>query len=157
MHTVEVDWKGNLQFNAEANGHTLIMDVITEEKEQNNFVPDYSLLTAIADANAISVIATLKKKHISVVNFHIRITGDMNMEEPIDYTAIHLVYEIKALPAFEPEILDAIAETHANYTGIAHLVNKTVPLSYDVIYNGKAVFADKPCEKSPEENVVYFF
>jgi putative redox protein len=96
VHEIETQWMGKMQFNALVNGHTVIMDA--PEKvggEDNGPIPKPFVLTALSGCTGMDVVALLRKFGQPVDDFDIKAIGEISKQAPIEYIAIHLIYNFK--------------------------------------------------------------
>jgi putative redox protein len=83
QETVIANWLGNMAFEAEVNGHTLVLDAIPEVGGENRGPrPKPLMLAALAGCTAMDVISILKKMRVPVEKFNVRAQGDLTDEHP---------------------------------------------------------------------------
>jgi len=100
-HYVETQWTGKMQFNALVNGHTLVMDGPEKVGGENNGpIPKPFVLTALTGCTGMDVIALLRKAGKQVSDFTLRVEGEISKEPPIEYTSIHLIYELNGVKIY---------------------------------------------------------
>ena len=95
-HEIETLWMGKMQFNTLVNGHTVVMDA--PEKvggEDNGPIPKPFILSALSGCTGMDVVALLRKANKTVKDFNIKVIGEISKHPPIEYTAIHVVYDFK--------------------------------------------------------------
>ena len=82
-HIVKTNWKGNLTFQSDINGHKLIMDA-PEAGGGNDLGPSPKrlLLAAIAGCSGMDVVSILKKMRVEIENVEIEVSGDVADENP---------------------------------------------------------------------------
>lgn len=109
-HEIEVQWMGKMQFNALVNGHTIVMD--GPEKvggEDNGPIPKPFVLTALAGCTGMDIAAILRKADKKVDDFDMKIIGEISKKAPIEYVAIHIIYEFKGAVENQEAALNAVA------------------------------------------------
>src|SRR6476659_6997415 len=98
-HEIETMWMGKMQFNALVNGHTIIMDAPERVGgEDRGPIPKPFILTALSGCTGMDIIALLRKQGIHLKDFTLKVSGEISKQPPIEYTSIHVVYEIKGRP-----------------------------------------------------------
>ena len=143
-HYVETRWAGKMQFNALVNGHTLIMDGPEKVGGENNGpIPKPFLLTALTGCTGMDVIALLRKSGRHVTNFILRVEGEISPHPPIEYTGIHLVYELSGYENWEDDVLKAINHSQENICGVSKMLKRILPLTWEILYNGIEIFNNK--------------
>jgi putative redox protein len=146
-HYVETQWRGKMQFNALVNGHTLVMD--GPEKlggENNGPVPKPFVLTALTGCTGMDVVALLQRAGKHVTDFVVKVEGDATDRTPIEYTKIHLVYEFNGDQHLQKDVLHAVTMSQEKFCGVSKMLKKILPVTWDVIYNGKQIFSNRQTE-----------
>ena len=151
-HEIEVQWMGKMQFNALVNGHTIIMDA--PEKvggEDNGPIPKPFVLTALAGCTGMDIAAILRKADKIPDDFDMKVTGEISKRQPIEYIAIHLIYEFKGAAENKEAALNAVTDSQEKYCGVSSMLKKALPVTWEVTYNGELIFNNKK-EKVAELN-----
>jgi putative redox protein len=143
-HYVETQWTGKMQFNALVNGHTLIMDGPERVGGENNGpIPKPFVLTALTGCTGMDVIVLLRKAGKQVSYFTLRVEGEISKQPPIEYTEIHLVYELRGDKNLQEDVLNAITHSQENICGVSNMLKKILPLTWEVLYNDEQIFSNK--------------
>ena len=143
-HEIETQWMGKMQFNALVNGHTVVMDAPERVGgEDNGPIPKPFVLSALSGCTGMDVIAILKRSSHQVQDFNMKVTGEISKQAPIEYVAIHIVYEFKGNEDSKQAALDAVMASQEKYCGISHMLKKIIPVTWDVTYNGHLIFTNK--------------
>ena len=143
-HEIETQWMGKMQFNALVNGHTVVMDALEKAGgEDNGPIPKPFVLSALSGCTGMDVIAILKRSNHQVQDFNMKVTGEISKQAPIEYVAIHIVYEIKGNEYSKQAALDAVMASQEKYCGISHMLKKIIPVTWDVTYNDHLIFTNK--------------
>ncbi len=143
-HEIDVQWMGKMQFNASVNGHTIIMDA--PEKvggEDKGPIPKPFVLTALAGCTGMDIAAILRKAGKEVEDFNMRVTGEISKRAPIEYIAIHVVYDFKAAEENKEAALNAVTDSQEKYCGVSSMLKKAMPVTWEVNYNGVRIFNNK--------------
>ena len=143
-HEIETQWMGKMQFNALVNGHTVVMDAPERVGgEDNGPIPKPFVLSALSGCTGMDVIAILKRYSHQVQDFNMKVTGEISKQAPIEYIAIHIVYEFKGNEDSKQAALDSVMASQEKYCGISHMLKKIIPVTWDVTYNGHLIFTNK--------------
>ncbi|TAN16433.1 MAG: OsmC family peroxiredoxin [Chitinophagaceae bacterium] len=143
-HEIEVQWMGKMQFNALVNGHTIVMD--GPEKvggEDQGTIPKPLVLTALAGCTGMDIAAILRKADKNPDDFEMKVTGEISKKPPIEYVAIHVVYNFKGKEENGEAALKAVTDSQEKYCGVSHMLKKALPVTWEVNYNGKQIFNNK--------------
>lgn len=142
-HSIETQWMGKMQFNCLVNGHTIIMDAPERVGgEDNGPIPKPFVLTALSGCTGMDVASILRKADKEVDSFDIRVTGELSKGAPMEYTAVHLVYDLKGKNENKEAALSAVMDSQQKYCGVSSMLKKIIPVTWDVVYNGETVFSN---------------
>ena len=143
-HEIEVQWMGKMQFNALVNGHTIVMD--GPEKvggEDNGPIPKPFVLTALAGCTGMDIAAILRKADKNPDNFDMKVIGEISKRAPIEYIAIHVIYDFKGAVENKEAALNAVTDSQEKYCGVSSMLKKALPVTWEVKYNGELIFNSK--------------
>lgn len=145
QHEIETQWMGKMQFNSLVNGHTIVMDAPERVGgEDNGPIPKPFVLTALSGCTGMDIVAILRKENKPVKELNIKVIGELTKQAPIEYTAIHVVYEFTGDEAVKEAAMDAVTVSQEKYCGVSHMLKKALPVTWEVSYNGKQIFNNKP-------------
>lgn len=143
-HEVDVQWMGKMQFNALVNGHTIIMDGPQKVGgEDNGPIPKPFVLTALAGCTGMDVASILRKKNKNPGNFDMKVVGELTDKHPIEYTAIHVIYDFTGDEENKDDALKAVTDSQEKYCGVSAMLKKALPVTWEVRYNGVLMFSNK--------------
>lgn len=151
VHEIDVQWMGKMQFNALVNGHTIVMD--GPEKvggEDNGPIPKPLVLTALAGCTGMDVAAIFRKAGKSPDYFDIKILGEISKRVPIEYIAIHVMYEFKGPEENKEFALQAVTDSQERFCGVSSMLKKALPVTWEVNYNDKIIFNNQEKELKTE-------
>lgn len=144
-HQVETQWMGKMQFNALVNGHTIVMDGPERVGgEDNGPIPKPLLLTALSGCTGMDVVSLLRKQGVEIKDFDIVVSGEISKQHPIEYTSIHLAYNFNGDESSKQAALNAVTDSQEKFCGVSNMLKKILPVTWDVKYNGKIIFSNKP-------------
>ena len=140
-HEIETMWMGKMQFNALLNGHTVIMDAPERVGgEDNGPIPKPFVLSALSGCTGMDIVAILRREGKQLHEFNLKVSGELSKLPPLEYTSTHIVYEMKGNAEDEDAALDAVIQSQEKICGISHMLKKIIPVTWQVIYNGKEIF-----------------
>ena len=146
-HEIEAQWMGKMQFNALVNGHTIVMDAPERVGgEDHGPIPKPFILSALSGCTGMDVIAILRKADKPVTDFTIKVSGEISKTPPIEYVAIHLVYAFVGSEENKDAALQAVTDSQEKYCGVSHMLKKILPVTWEVTYNSRTLFNNKPRE-----------
>ena len=143
-HEIDVQWMGKMQFNALVNGHTVVMDAPERVGgEDNGPIPKPFVLTALAGCTGMDIAAILRKADKNPYGFDMKVIGEISKREPIEYIAVHVIYEFKGKSENREVALNAVMDSQEKYCGVSSMLKKALPVTWEVYYNGESIFSNK--------------
>jgi len=140
-HEIETMWMGKLQFNALINGHTVVMDAPERVGgEDNGPIPKPFVLSALSGCTGMDVVSILRREGRQLHEFNLKVSGEISKQPPLQYTSTHIVYEMKGSAEDRDAALDAVMRSQEEICGVSHMLKKIIPVTWQVIYNGKELF-----------------
>lgn len=144
QHEIETQWMGKMQFNALVNGHTIVMDAPPRAGgEENGPIPKPFILTALSGCTGMDVVALLRKANLAVDDFSLKVTGELSKQQPLEYIAIHIVYEIRGRNDDKDAVLKAVNDSQEKICGVSHMLKKALPITWEINFNGEMVFDNR--------------
>ena len=152
-HEIETQWMGKMQFNSLVNGHTVIMDAPERVGgEDNGSIPKPFVLTALSGCTGMDIVSILRKANKEVTDFSIKVTGELSKQVPIEYVAMHVVYEFNGEASHREDALEAGNFSQEKYCGVSHMLKKALPITWEIIYNGEIIFNNRDILMALSEN-----
>jgi len=142
-HEIETQWMGKMQFNAAVNGHTIIMDAPERVGgEDHGPIPKPFVLTALSGCTGMDVVVLLRKQGKELQDLSIAVSGEISKVPPIEYTRVHIVYDVKGKAEDQQAALDAVMYSQEKVCGVSHMLKKIIPVTWQVLYNGQEIFSN---------------
>jgi putative redox protein len=133
QETVTANWLGNMAFEAEVNGHTIVLDAIPEVGGENRGPrPKPLMLVALAGCTAMDVISILKKMRVPVEKFTVRVQGDLTDEHPKHFYKMHVVFEFTGKNLPMDKLKKAVKLSEDQYCGVSAVYKKTMELTSEI-------------------------
>lgn len=130
---MNTSWKGDMQFDANLSGHSIVMDAIPEVGGYNTGPrPKQLMLAALSGCTGMDVISILKKMRVKVEQFDIEIDADMTEEHPKHYNKIHITYKLKGKDLDKSKLEKAVKLSQDQNCGVSATYRKTMELSYSI-------------------------
>ncbi len=153
QHEIDTFWMGKMQFNAAVAGHTVIMDAPERVGgEDAGPIPKPFVLVALSGCTGMDIVALLRKTKLEVDSLNIHVTGELSKQAPIEYISIHLVYEIAADENIKEQVLKVVDDSQNKYCGVSNMLKKALPVTWEIIFNGRLCFSNKPMRAEELEN-----
>jgi len=132
-HLVKTQWKGNLTFQSEINGHKLIMDAPESGGGKDlGPSPKKLLLAAIAGCSGMDLVSILKKMRVEFDNVDIEVQGDVTDEHPKYYEKMHVIYTIAGKNVPFDKVEKAVKMSEETYCGVGALYRKAIQITSEI-------------------------
>lgn len=132
-HIIKTQWKGDLTFEADVNGHKVVMDA-NQEAGGNDSGPSPKklMLVALSGCTGMDVVSILKKMHVDIEKCNIEVQGDVTEVHPKHYFKMHVIYEFtgKDLPIEKLE--KAVKMSEDTYCGVEALYRKAIEVTSEI-------------------------
>jgi putative redox protein len=151
-HEIITQWMGKMQFNALVNGHTIVMDAPERVGgEDNGPIPKPFVLAALSGCTGMDIAAILRKSEKEVKGLDIKVTGELSTQQPMQYVAIHLVYDFTGDSANKEAALNAVNLSQEKYCGVSAMLKKALPVTWEVKYNNESIFDNRAAANATTE------
>jgi len=125
--------KGNMAFEMEINGHTVITDT-TVENGGNGFGPSPKslLLAGLIGCSGIDIMTILNKMRVEVEGVNVDIEAESRDEDPKIYNYIKIIYKFKGQNLSFDKLERAVKLAVEKYCGVSAMLEKAVPITYEI-------------------------
>lgn len=131
---IKINWVQNMAFEADIDGHKLMMDASEKVGGHNQGpTPKLLLMVSLGGCTAMDVISLSKKMRQEIEGFEIELEGDITEEHPMRYEAIKLIYKFKGKNLDKSKIEKAVGLSQEKYCGIIATLEDSVKLSYEIV------------------------
>ncbi|ABW18194.1 OsmC family protein [Alkaliphilus oremlandii] len=125
--------KGNMAFEMDLNGHTLITDAAPEIGGENlGPRPKALLLSGLIGCTGIDVMMILNKMRVKPDDVIISAEADQTDTEPKVYKTIHLIYTFKGKDLPVEKLQRAVRLSQEKYCGVSAMLEKAAPITYEI-------------------------
>ena len=126
-------WKGDMAFEAQIDGFTLMMDSVPEAGGRGlGPTPKPVLMASLGGCTGMDVISLARKMRQEVESLEIKLSADLTEEHPKKYTAIHLTYVFKGRDLDPEKLKKAIDLSMEKYCGVSATLRGGVAISYGI-------------------------
>ncbi len=131
-HIVETNWMGQMQFKANVQNHTIVMDA-TERGGGNDLgpIPKPFILTALTGCAGMELMSLIKKYNLNIKKLNLKAKGKLTDKIPYYYTSIHLIFEIET-DEDQEKISKFVARVMNDICGVSIMLKKILTLNYQV-------------------------
>lgn len=131
---VTAKWLSNMAFEAEVNGHKIVLDAEPEVGGENRGPrPKPFMLVALGGCTAMDVISILKKMRVEVETFNVHVEGDLTEEHPKQFYKMHVVYEFTGKNLPMDKLKKAVELSEDRYCGVTASYKEVMELTSEII------------------------
>jgi len=133
---VTTTWTGDMAFEADVNGHKIVMDATALEGGKDSGArPKTLLLAALSGCSGMDVVSILRKMREPCTWFAMKAEAESREEHPKKYVAIRLVYQFRKSDNLNPDnVRKACTLSQEKYCGVSAMLKDTAPLAWDIEY-----------------------
>ena len=134
METVNVNWTGDMAFDAEVNGFSIKIDA-TEAVGGKNGGPRPKPLTLVSlgGCTGMDVISILGKMRVEPDYFNVEISGELTEEHPKYYNKIHIRYIFRGENLPMAKLEKAVTLSQDRYCGVTAMLDKAADITHESI------------------------
>jgi putative redox protein len=130
---VKVSWKDKMAFEAEVDGHKIMLDAAEAVGgEDRGPRPKPLMLTALAGCTGMDVVSILKKMRVEVEDFEVTVEGDLTDEHPKQYYKMNVIYTFKGKDLPLEKLKKAVSLSEERYCGVSALYRKAIELTSEI-------------------------
>lgn len=127
---VRINWMENMAFEAEVNGHKIILDAAKSVGGENRGPrPKPLMLVALAGCTGMDVVSILKKMRVKVEAFNVVVEGDLTEEHPKQFSQMRVIYEFKGKDLPMDKLEKAINLSEERYCGVSAMYKKVIGIT----------------------------
>ncbi|MGQ1889634.1 OsmC family protein [Thermophagus sp. OGC60D27] len=131
--TLDLNWTGKMSFEADLNGHKVILDADPSVGGDNKGVrPKPLMLLALAGCTGMDVVSILRKMRVEVEDFRIKVEADMTDDHPKQYNRMHVIYIFKGKDLPIEKIEKAVNLSDEKYCGVSAVYKKALKLTHEI-------------------------
>ena len=132
-HLVDLEWKQNMSFETEMDGHLITLDAGSESGGDNlGPRPKKFMLTALAGCTGMDVILILKKMKVFPESFNVLVEGDVTEDDPKQYSKMKVIYQFKGSDLPIEKLKKAVKLSEDKYCGVSAVYKKALDLSSEI-------------------------
>jgi len=130
---VQINWLENMAFEADVNGHKIILDAAAEVGGENRGPrPKPLLLAGLAGCTGIDVVSVLKKMRVELEDFSVKVEGDLTEEHPKQFYKMNVIYEFKGKDLPLEKLKKAVSLSEERYCGVSAMYKKAIKITSEI-------------------------
>jgi putative redox protein len=132
-HVVDMSWTDKIAFEADMDGHKVIIDA-SEEVGGSDLGPRPKklMLTALAGCTGIDVVMILKKMKVEFDAFNVIVEGELTDEHPKYYNKMKVVYQFKGKDLPLAKLEKAVKLSEEKYCGVSAVYRQAMEMESEI-------------------------
>ncbi|MEA1875455.1 MAG: OsmC family protein [Bacteroidota bacterium] len=132
--SINISWKQNMAFEADIDGHKLLMDAESNVGGENlGPTPKPLLMVSLGGCTGMDVISIARKMKQEIESFDIEVVGDFTEEHPVQYVGLKLIYTFKGKDLNPAKLEKAITLSQDRYCGVTATLQPKVKIDYEIV------------------------
>ena len=132
--TVNVAFKEKMCFEAEVNGHKIIIDANEKVGGENRGPrPKPLMLAALGGCTAMDVVSILRKMRVNFETVNVKVDGELTEEHPKHFYKMHITYEFTGKEMSLKKLEKAVNLSQDRYCGVSYSYMKTMEITHEII------------------------
>ncbi len=132
-HIVDMSWTDNVAFEADMDGHKVIVDADVESGGSDlGPRPKRLMLSALAGCTGIDVIMILKKMKVVPDAFNVIVEADVTGEHPKHYYKMKVIYQFKGRDLPLDKLEKAVKLSEEKYCGVTAVYKKAMEMKTEI-------------------------
>lgn len=139
---ISMTWQENMVFDAEVNGHHIIMDADSQWGGQNQGPrPKPLILAALAGCSGMDVVSILDKMQVKEYRMKVDVEAEPTEEHPIVYHTITMIFVFDGDDLPTEKLIKAVKLSTERYCGVHAMLQKAATMKLKILVNGNEVLS----------------
>jgi putative redox protein len=131
--SIILKWKDGMAFETEVDGFIIKLDAKEDQGGKNQGPrPKPLMMVSLAGCTGMDVVSVLKKMRVGIVDFSIKIVGDITEEHPKHFTKMHIIYTFEGPDLPLEKLEKAIKLSQERYCGVSATYRKAMDITYEI-------------------------
>jgi putative redox protein len=130
---VYIDWQGEMAFEADVNGHKIMLDAAAESGGSDKGPrPKPLMLVALAGCTGMDVVSILKKMRVEFDSLRVWVEAEQTEEHPKHYSSMKIIYEFKGKELPLDKLEKAVNLSEERYCGVSAVYKKAMEVITEI-------------------------
>jgi len=130
---VNTRWLSNMSFEANVNGHKIILDADPSVGGENwGPRPKPLMLAALGGCTSMDVISILTKMRVEVEGLNVIVEGELTDEHPKHFNKMHIIYEFRGKDLPMDKLKKAVELSEERYCGVSVVYKKAMVITSEI-------------------------
>lgn len=130
---IYIDWQGEMAFEADVNGHKIMLDAAPESGGANAGPrPKPLMLVALAGCTGMDIVSILKKMRVEFDGLRVWVEAEQTEEHPKHYSSMKIIYEFKGNDLPMDKLEKAVNLSEERYCGVNAVYKKAMTVTTEI-------------------------
>ena len=131
---INIQLKGNMSFEADVDGHKIMIDT-AEEFGGNNEGPKPKtlMLVALAGCTGMDIASMLRKMKVAFEDLQVNVEGELTETHPRHFEKMHITYRLKGKDISLEKVERAVDLSQNTYCGVSFNYKSSIKMSRGII------------------------
>ncbi len=131
---VNIEWAGNMAFEAEVNDFKIMLDAVPSVGGQNKGPrPKPLTLVSLGGCTGMDVISILTKMRVKPDYFNVEVSGELTNEHPKYFHTIKIRYIFRGKDLPMDKLEKAVNLSQERYCGVSEMLRKSSKLTHEIV------------------------
>ena len=131
---VNIEWAGDMAFEAEVNDFKIMIDAVPEVGGQNRGPrPKPLTLVSLGGCTGMDVISILTKMRVKPDYFNVEVKGELTEEHPKYFHTIKIRYIFRGKDLPMDKLEKAVTLSQDRYCGVSEMLRKSSKLIHEIV------------------------
>lgn len=133
---ISMTWQKDMVFDAEVNGHHILMDADAQWGGQDKGCrPKPLLLAALSGCSGMDVVSILDKMQVKGYSFTVDMEAEPTEEQPVTYHTITMIFRFIGNDLPQDKIVKAVNLSTHKYCGVHAMLSKAAKIIEKIFIN----------------------
>jgi putative redox protein len=131
-----VTWTSGMAFEAEQEGHRILMEASSPEGASRGMSPKGLVLAGLGGCTGMDVVSILERMRVPFKSLSVAVSADQSEDHPKVFTAIRVRYLFKGRNLPMDKLERAVQLSQEKYCGVSAMLGKTAAITTEIVVEG---------------------
>lgn len=132
--SINISLKGDMSFEAEVDGHKIMIDTAPEFGGKSmGPKPKSLMMVALAGCTGMDITSMLRKMKVNFSDLQVEVQGNITETHPKHFDHMHIIYRIKGDDISLDKVQKAVDLSKEKYCGVSYNYKSSMKISNEII------------------------
>jgi putative redox protein len=132
--SINIALKGEMSFEAEVDGHKIMIDTAPEFGGKNmGPKPKSLMMVALAGCTGMDIASMLRKMKVEFTDLNVEVRGNLTETHPKHFDHMHIIYKLKGEDISLEKVQKAVDLSKEKYCGVSYNYKGTMEITHEII------------------------